>query len=106
MASLFHHVSLSPQRLLSLITSLSHGGYFWRGSWVWRGGETGKLDRRGMVAISGYFWFAAAISGYFWFAAARLICIWVCVNFDLIYYGSNLVAFDLFWVLIYSGYYV
>ena len=52
-----------------------------------------------MVAIFGYFWFAAAISEYFWFAAARSICIWVCVNFDLIYYGSNLVAFDLFWVL-------
>ena len=30
----------------------------------------GKSDRRGMVAISGYFWFAAAISGYFWLAAA------------------------------------
>ena len=41
----------------------------------------------------------AAISGYFWFATARSICSWVCVNFDLIYYGSNLVAFDLFWVL-------
>ena len=55
------------------------------------------------AAISGYFWLAAEISGYFWFAAARSICSWVCVNFDLIYYGSNLVAFDLFWVLIYYG---
>uniref|UniRef100_A0A7N2MAB8 Aminotransferase-like plant mobile domain-containing protein n=1 Tax=Quercus lobata TaxID=97700 RepID=A0A7N2MAB8_QUELO len=27
---------------LSLITSLSHGGLFWRGSWVLRGGEAGK----------------------------------------------------------------
>ena len=39
-----------------------------------------------MVAISGYFWFAAAISGYFRFAAARSICSWVCVNFDLIFF--------------------
>ena len=46
----------------------------------------GNSDRRGMVAISWYFWFAAAISRYFWFAAARSICSWVCVNFDLIFF--------------------
>ena len=34
---------LSPQQRLSLITSLSHGGLFWCGSWVRCGGETGEV---------------------------------------------------------------
>ena len=35
---------LSPQRPLSLITSLSHGGLLWLGSWVRSGGETGEVE--------------------------------------------------------------
>ena len=35
---------LSPQRPLSLITSLSHSGLFYRGSWVRSGGETREVE--------------------------------------------------------------
>ena len=46
--TLFLFSFLSPQRRLSLITSLFHDGLFWRGSWVWCGGETGRSDQRGV----------------------------------------------------------
>ena len=93
--TLFLFSFLSPQRRLSLITSLSHGGLFWRGSWVWHGGETREveicmvwwqflgflgLDQHGI--ISGVFklfpaWFAA------WFPLnkcrqAELYLLWKC----------------------------
>ena len=44
--SVSHLLSLSTtvSLSLSLITSLSHGGLFWPGSWVWRGGETGEVE--------------------------------------------------------------
>ena len=58
-----------------------------------------KSDRCGMVAIFGYvFWVHGYAAGWYgglrrcvhgfpaWFAAARLICSWVCVNFDLIFF--------------------
>ena len=62
-----------------------------------------KSDRCGMVAIFGYvFWVHGYAAGWYgglrrcvhgfpaWFAAARLICSWVCVNFDLIFFcGSS-----------------
>ena len=44
---------LSPLQCLSLITSLSYGGLFWRGSWVRHGGETGEVKS---AWYGGNFW--------------------------------------------------
>ena len=93
---------------LSLITSPSHGGRFWRGPWVRRGGETRKSDRRAMVAIFGYvlwvhgyaaLWYGGLrrrVHGFpEWFAATRSVCNWVFVNFDLIFFCGSSCGFEI-----------
>ena len=110
--TLFLFSFLSPQRRLSLITSLSHTvGYsgVGRGSGVEvrLGSQIGVVWWR-FLGIFGYvFWvYGYAIAWYgglqrrvhgfpVWFAAARSVCSWVCVNFDLIFFCGSSFGFEI-----------
>ena len=57
-----HLIHLSTTAYLSHHISLSHGGLFWRGLWVWRGGETREVRS---AWYGGDFWvFLGMFSGF------------------------------------------